>query len=98
MIVLIDVVDQSFGPDDFLHKLRKCLPLPGNPFRNICYQSTVKINFHQISRFYYLCGLRTLNNRQPDVDGIAVKDSGKCLCNHTAAPWRNHIRNSYWLQ
>ena len=83
-VLLIDIIDQPFRCYDFLHKRRECLPLELCAFGAVVDDSAVKINLHFISALNPFAGFRTLDDGEADVDGIAVKNPRKCLCDHAA--------------
>ena len=84
LLFLVDIIDKTFAVNNLLHKWWKCLSLEFLSGCHICDDSGIKIYFHLIPCLYFLCGLWALNDRQTDIDGIPVKDSGKCLSNDTA--------------
>ena len=75
LVLAVDVIDQALGADDFLHELRERLTFVLGSLCSVINDSAVKIHFHLISVFNGLRRLRTLDDGEPDIDGIAVKDS-----------------------
>lgn len=84
LLFLVNVIYQSFTVDNLLHKGRECLPLIRSALRLIGDDSGVKIHLHLIPRFNPARRLRTFNDRQSDIDGIPVKNTGKRLCDDAA--------------
>ena len=76
--------DKSARRNQFLHKLWKSLSLIFRTFGQIIDFSAVEINFHFIAGFNRLCCLRTFNNRQSDIDSIAVENTCKCFRDNAA--------------
>ena len=61
--------------DDILDKRRKRLRLICLILRKICNDAGIKIDFHLVARINSVTRSLTLQNRQTDVNGIAVKNS-----------------------
>ena len=80
ILFTVNIVDQAFRGNDLLHELRECLTLEGSPFGYISYDTCVKIHFHFISGLNALACFWAFNDRESNVDGIAVKDAGEGFC------------------
>lgn len=72
-LFLVNIIYQSFSGNDLLHKLRKSLPLIFCSFCHILDDAGIKIHFHLIAVFYFLCSLCTLNDRQANINCVPVK-------------------------
>ena len=81
-----DVIQQSSGSNDFLHKFRERLAgerLPGGLIGN---HARIKIHLYLIPRLDGFGSLRAFQDRQADINGIPEKDPGKGFCNNAANP------------
>lgn len=86
VLFFIDIIYQTSGLYDFLHKGWKSLPLKFCSLCAVVDSSAVKIHFHLVSIFDGAGRFRTLNNRKSDIDRISIENPCKSLCNHTADP------------
>ena len=85
-LLLIYIWNQSPCRNNLLHKRRECLALIGLSRRLIRNDAAVKIDFHLVTRSDGLSSLRAFDDRQADVDSVAVKNSCKSLRYDTADP------------
>lgn len=75
----VDIVDQSLCGNDLLHELGECLSLEALAGGEIFDHSGIEVYLDFIAIVDLAGCLWTLNDGQPDIDGIAVEDSGKGL-------------------
>ena len=80
----VDIVDQSLCGNDLLHELGECLSLEALAGGEIFDQAGIEVYLDFIAIVDLAGCLWTLNDGQPDIDGIAVEDSGEGLCDDTA--------------
>ena len=75
----VDIVDQSLCGNDLLHELGECLSLEALAGGEIFDHAGIEVDLDFIAIADLAGCLWTLNDGQPDIDGIAVEDSGKGL-------------------
>lgn len=75
----VDIVDQSLCGNDLLHELGECLSLEALAGGEIFDHAGIEVYLDFIAIVDLAGCLWTLNDGQPDIDGIAVEDSGKGL-------------------
>ena len=78
-LFLIDIIDQSLGLNNLLHKFREGLTLVLLAAGTVVNDTAVEVYLHLVAVLNILSRLRTLNDRKSDIDGIAVKDTRKGL-------------------
>ena len=76
-------MNQSAGIYDFLHERRKRLPAVGLPCSFIGDHPAFKIHGYSVALPDLLRSFGALYNRQSDIDGVPVENSGKRRCDHT---------------
>src|SRR5699024_4913251 len=76
-LLTVDIIYQAAGRNNFLHKFRKGLALISLPFGLVGDQAGIEVHLHLIPVLDGAGGLHTLDNRQTDIDGVAVEDPGK---------------------
>ena len=84
LVLSINIGNKAFCFDDLLHKLRERLSFKLGSFCAIIDHAAVKIHFYVIAVLDAFGCFRTLDDRQSDVDRIAVENTCKGLCDDTA--------------
>src|SRR5699024_7061874 len=88
LLLAVYVVYKSFRLDDLLHKFRESLSFEFGAFCKIVDHAGIKIHLHFIAVLDPFACRRAFDDREPDIDGIAVKNPCESLRDHTAHPRR----------
>ena len=88
LLLLVDVVYQTFRIYDLLHKFRECLPFKLCTLSKILNDAGIKIYCDLISCINAFGSFRTFDDREPDVDRIPVKDTRESFGDHATHPCR----------
>lgn len=80
----VDIVDQSLCGNDLLHELGECLSLEVLAGGEIFDHAGIEVDLDFIAIVDLAGCLWTLNDGQPDIDGIAVEDSCESLSDDAA--------------